>query len=240
MPSEVNIYCDESCHLENDGIPIMVLGALSCPKDKIHSVSRSIRDIKSRHGLSTNIEVKWSKVSPAGVAFYHDLIRIFFETPYLEFRALVVEDKNNLDHNRFNQTHDDWYYKMYFDLLKVIIDPQQHTYNIYLDYKDTQGSVKVQRLHNYLANAHYDFSREIIKKIQLIRSDEGELLPLADLLIGAVAYANRELEGSEGKLSILRHIRQASGYSLTRTTLLRERKMNIFKWSAQRGLRNGI
>ncbi len=23
MPSEVNIYCDESCHLENDGIPIM-------------------------------------------------------------------------------------------------------------------------------------------------------------------------------------------------------------------------
>lgn len=26
-----NIYCDESCHLENDAIPVMVLGAATCP-----------------------------------------------------------------------------------------------------------------------------------------------------------------------------------------------------------------
>ena len=27
-----NVYCDESCHLEHDNIPVMVLGAISCNK----------------------------------------------------------------------------------------------------------------------------------------------------------------------------------------------------------------
>jgi hypothetical protein len=27
----IKIYCDESCHLENDHIPVMVLGAVTCP-----------------------------------------------------------------------------------------------------------------------------------------------------------------------------------------------------------------
>lgn len=34
MSPMFNIYCDESCHLENDGQPVMVLGALSCPTEQ--------------------------------------------------------------------------------------------------------------------------------------------------------------------------------------------------------------
>lgn len=32
MSEFFNIYCDESCHLENDGQKSMVLGAVSCPR----------------------------------------------------------------------------------------------------------------------------------------------------------------------------------------------------------------
>lgn len=32
--TEYNLYCDESCHLENDDSNVMVLGALILPKDK--------------------------------------------------------------------------------------------------------------------------------------------------------------------------------------------------------------
>ena len=37
MPSVFNVYCDESCHLEHDGIPTMVIGAAWCPQGGIRN-----------------------------------------------------------------------------------------------------------------------------------------------------------------------------------------------------------
>ncbi len=34
MSDIFNVYCDESCHLENDHRKVMVLGAVWCPFDK--------------------------------------------------------------------------------------------------------------------------------------------------------------------------------------------------------------
>ena len=88
------------------------------------------------------------------------------------------------------------------------------------------------KLHEVLCNAHYDFSRRVIERLQLVRSHEIEQLQLADLLIGALAYLNRGLSGNAGKEAIIRRMQQRSGYDLTRSTLLREEKMNIFRWHA--------
>jgi hypothetical protein len=44
-----------------------------------------------------------------------------------------------------------------------------------------------------------DFDRDIIEAIQLIRSHEVEQVQIADLLTGAVGYANRGLTSSEAK-----------------------------------------
>ena len=60
-----NIYCDESCHLEKDGINVMVLGAVWCPQSKIREINQRIRQIKSRNGVSEYAELKWVKISPA-------------------------------------------------------------------------------------------------------------------------------------------------------------------------------
>ncbi|MBN1459632.1 MAG: DUF3800 domain-containing protein [Armatimonadetes bacterium] len=231
MPDAFNIYCDESCHLENDGQLAMVLGALWCPASKCREIATRLREIKARHGLASDLEVKWVKVSPAKLQFYLDVVDYFFDDDDLHFRALVVPNKTLLDHPAFDQTHDDWYYKMYFSLLKAILHPTAR-YRVYLDYKDTQGARKVERLHAVLSNSLYDFSRHIVERIQLVRSHETELLPLADLLIGAVAYANRGLATSEAKCRIVARLRERSGYSLTRSTLLREDKLNVFRWRA--------
>jgi hypothetical protein len=227
----INVYCDESCHLENDHQAVMVLGALWCHKDQSRAVAEKIREIKDRHGLSKSYEVKWTKISVAKKPFFIELVDYFFDNDDLHFRALIVPDKSRLRHAEFAQTHDDWYYKMYFDLLKVVIDPKLR-YQIYLDIKDTRGRTKVERLHQVLANAHYDFSRQIIEKIQTVRSHEVELLQLADLLIGAVSYVNRGLSSNEGKLAVIERLRSRSRYSLDQTTLLREDKVNLFRWHA--------
>jgi len=226
---EYNIYCDESCHLQNDKSNVMVLGVIWCAKEKKREIFKRIRSIKSEFGFPTSFEVKWNKVSPSQLLFYKRLIDYFYDDDDLHFRALVVPDKSILDHEKYGQTHDDFYYKMYFDLLKVILSPS-HSYNIYIDIKDTRSQEKVDKLKDVLRNTHYDYKHHIIKNIQQIKSHEVELLPLADLLIGAVGYLHRGLNSSDAKLALIQRMQERSGYSLTQSTLYKEDKTNIFIW----------
>lgn len=234
MSQVFNVYCDESCHLENDHQQVMVLGAVWCPLEKVREISVRIREIKLHHHMKPNFEIKWTKVSPAKQQFYLDVVDYFFDDDDLHFRALIVPDKSLLRHDAFGQTHEDWYYKMYFEMLKVILSPDGH-YRIYLDIKDTRGVAKVAKLHDVLCNNRYDFSRQIIERVQLVRSHEVEALQLADLLIGAVSYVNRGLSGNAGKQALVSRMRERSRYDLTRTTLLRENKVNVFRWHASEG-----
>lgn len=232
MSEIYNIYCDESCHLENDRQVAMVLGAVWCPFDKKEEIFSRIKEIKRKHGLPTHFEMKWTKISPAKIEFYMEILDYFFDDDDLHFRALIVPDKNKLNHRIFNQTHDDFYYKMYFDMLKVIFKPDAQ-YRIYLDYKDTRGPLKIKRLHEVLCNNIYDFSRKIIKNIQTVCSKEVQLIQLADLLIGIISYANRDLSTSSAKLALVTRMSQRSGYKLKYTTLLQEAKVNLFRWQAK-------
>ena len=78
----------------------------------------------------------------------------------------------------------------------------------------------------------YDFSSRIVERLQQVQSHEIEQVQLADLLIGAVCYQNRQLSGNEGKIRVIEKIKKRTGYSLTRSTLLREEKFNLFRWEA--------
>jgi hypothetical protein len=231
MNNTFNIYCDESCHLENDRQAVMVLGAVWCPLGKAKEIAIRLREIKQRHGLPSNFETKWIKISPAKILFYRDVVDYFFDDDDLHFRALIVPDKSLLRHTKFRQTHDDWYYKMYFDMIKVLLSPEGH-YRIYLDIKDTRSEEKIKKLREVLINEKQDFRREIVERIQTVRSHEVEQLQVADLLIGAISYLNRGLQSSSAKLEIINRIIHRSKYQLTRSTLPRENKFNLFRWKA--------
>ena len=237
MRSEYNIYCDESCHLENDGLNVMVLGAIWCSAGETKKIYERIREIKIRHNLNPKFEIKWNKVSKGKIDFYSDLIDFYFDDDHLHFRALVIPDKSMLDHKKYDQSHDDFYFRMYFDLIKVILDPTL-AYNIYLDIKDTKSEDKIEKLKEVLRNNHYDYSKQIIKKVQLVRSHEVELIQLADLLIGAIGYIHRRLNGNQAKLELIQKLRHKSKYSLLKSTLYQEAKMNIFIWKPGGGIAN--
>jgi len=232
MSQIFNIYCDESCHLEHDGQPVMVLGAVWCLLEKAKEIASRIREIKVKHLASPTFEVKWSKVSPGKRELYMALLDYFFDDDDLHFRALIVPDKAKLNHEAHRQTHDEWYYKMYFDMLKVLFNPHAE-YRIYLDIKDTRSADKIRKLHDVLCNNMYDFERKIIARVQTVRSHEVEQLQLADLLMGAVSYLNRGLQSNAAKVALVKRMQERSGYTLKQTTLLREEKVNIFRWEAQ-------
>ena len=232
MNTEYNFYCDESLHLPNDGSKIMVLGGIWCPKNKVKSINRDIRDIKRKHNI--HHEMKWVKVSESKKDAYLDLVQYFFECNDLHFRVLVVDNKDKLNHELFKQSHDEWYFKMYFRMIKTILDPVD-IYNIYLDIKDTRSKTKIQKLRNVLENSRYDFSKAMIKNMQVIRSDEVEIMQLVDILIGALAYFSRNMSAVKAKNEIIEYIKEKSGYTLKKNTLYRESKFNIFHLQLEEG-----
>lgn len=239
-----NIYCDESCHLKatdknKNEQSAMVLGGISCPQERVREVSDHIRYLKEKHGFNRGWEIKWTKVSDAKIDFYIDVIEYFFSNANLKFRTIVYQDKTRF--NYFKYSHDELYYIMYFYLLREMITPYKSN-SIYIDKKDTRGGDKIKKLKEYLCNQKLDFNEKIIKKIQIIGSKDSEIMQLADLLIGAVSYTNRGLDtcvdrkSSKAKIQLVNLIKERSGYSLTKTTLRKEQKFNIFIWESEYSL----
>jgi hypothetical protein len=237
MSASFNIYLDESCHLEHDHSSVMVLGAVWCLTDKYREVTNRIGEIRAAHGLSPTFEIKWTKVSKSKLGFYMALVNYFLDDDDLNFRGIIIGDKSALKHEAQDQTHDDWYYKMCFQLLEVIIEPTE-CYSIYMDMKDTRGEQKRANLEGILRNANLDGDGQVIRRVQQIRSHESSLMQLTDLLVGAVTYANRGLTGNEGKMALVRRLREQTQLSLLRSTWLRARKVNLSLWKPRKDTRN--
>ena len=56
MKPTINIYCDESCHLQNDKEPVMVIGAVYCPIEKKEEIFERLYSFKLKHNLIPKIK----------------------------------------------------------------------------------------------------------------------------------------------------------------------------------------
>lgn len=196
MSKTFNIYCDESTHLIHDGHPYMLLGYISIAYPQIRIAKQEIKAIKSRHNYDE--EFKWTNVHDATYKVYAELIDWFFMND-LEFRAVVV-DKSQIDETRPEYTFNDFYFRMYFQLLHTKVD-FQNTYNVYMDIKDTCSGEKLETLKKIMS---YNSS---IGRFQFIRSHESVFIQLADVLIGAINYNLRIEKGDvSGKVLAKRKI----------------------------------
>ena len=174
-------------------------------------------------------EIKWTKVSESKYNMYEELIDLFFDNSFLNFRAVVALNKSHLNYEKFHLTHDDWYQRIYYLTLREMMDIGKKYY-VYVDIKDTKGSEKINKLKEVLNNVVGYFYDETVKNIQLVRSDQIQLMQLSDLLIGAVSYSNRGLNSNPAKVKLIEHIEESSGRSIKKTTPKVETKFNIFKW----------
>jgi hypothetical protein len=226
VSNRVNIYCDESCHLEYDRQPVMLLGCISVDESKVDELSREIRAIKEK--MHARGELKWAKVSASRVEYFSAVSRWFLDRSDLRFRALVVPNKSVIDHASYNQRHDDFYYKLYYFLLKPLVS-EDGEYSVYIDIKDTRSATKVIKLREVLSYGMHDFSQQKIARIQQMRSHESELLQLADFLLGATSYRWRGLETSAAKNSIVRSLESGIGRRLNHSTSPNETKFNVFR-----------
>jgi hypothetical protein len=50
-PRSFNVYYDESCHLENDGV-VMAWSTVCCPADQTRAIADDVRALEAEHGLT--------------------------------------------------------------------------------------------------------------------------------------------------------------------------------------------
>lgn len=222
MNKTFNIYCDESTHLIHDGHPYMLLGYTSIAYPQIKIAKEEIKAIKAKYNYKD--ELKWTNVHNATYKVYAELIDWFFMND-LEFRAVIV-DKSQIDESRADYTFNDFYFRMYFQLLHTKVD-FQNTYNVYLDIKDTCSSEKLETLNRIMS---YNSS---IGKLQFIRSHESVFIQLSDVLMGAINYNLRIEKGDvQGKViakrKLIDKIKKHCNISLSKTTPLSSKKFNLF------------
>lgn len=222
----INIYGDESCHLEKDRQPIMAVGAIWCPASEVKRLGSEIVEIKRRHNACG--ELKWRKVSQSRLDFYLSIVDWFFAEKEVHFRCVVVRHKAKLNHEAFNQgSHETFYYKLLFSLLSVILDPV-NKYNIYLDVKDTHSKERIETLRDVLCNNVHDFTREMINHMQNIPSEKSDLMQLADFLMGAVTYRERNLRSNKAKFAVVKRIEKFTPFPIKYSTSKAELKFNLF------------
>ena len=228
--NDINIYCDESCHLINDGYNIAVLGGISLERSKVRELNKKIRDIKIKHNIYKFAELKWVKVSINKIDMYKELIDLFFDYEDIYFRAVVVNNKSKVNLDAFGFTYDDWYYRVYYLVLKEMLDIN-YKYSIYLDIKDNKGFTRIEKLKDVLNGTLYNFYESTINNIQLLRSDQVEIMGLVDILIGAISYKNRKLNSNQGKNELIKYIEsKINNRTLDVSSSKTEKKMNIFIW----------
>ncbi len=228
---EYNVYCDESCHLISNDSKYMLIGAVYCPKHKVKKVNKYIEYLKKNYNLSDKIELKWNKIDKKTERLYLDIINYFFDNDDLKFRVIVI-DKTKLDHEKYNQTENDFYHKAYYDMLKYIIVPG-NSYNIYPDIKDTNSYYYHQVMLDYLRIKMSDTNKKTIKKAQPIRSYEAPILQINDILIGALSYYYRNLSGNSVKLNIISEISKLYQSNFDISSYYSNTKFNIFIWKSR-------
>ncbi len=219
MNKTFNIYCDESCHLENDHKKYMLIGSISVAYNQLKRHNDRIKTIKDKYSFYS--EIKWSGVSSSQYQFFKEIVDYFFDTD-IRFRALVV-DKTQVQNEKFGQDFDTFYYKMYYQLLNHKKN-SEYAHNVYLDIKDTLSANKVNKLKEIL-NIKYG----VFRNVQNIHSKESLMMQLADLIMGAISYElNNDEKKVTAKRNIIEKIKQHSKHSLNASTGYSEKKLNLF------------
>jgi hypothetical protein len=226
MGKTYNIYIDETCHLEYDNSEVMCIGYAKILKNDYEQLKESFNKIKLKY--KNPLEIKWNKLTSSRIKLYKEWIDNFFNCE-VEFKCVLIKNKKNLDHIRYNrEDKNSYYYKTLVQLLSTnALNEDEH--RVYLDVKDTRGKTRLILLNEELQKKFNNKSPFVY--FQHIHSHENDFLQLTDLLIGAICYKARteftKENSSAVKKEIINYLEQKSGYNLNDGTEPWETKFHI-------------
>jgi len=226
---DIEIYCDESRQdlfttRSTTAGSFFLVGGVWIESSKRTTVKLRLLEARKRHGVYG--EVKWSKVSAGKIAFYEELVGIFF-TEEVRFRCVVV-NREYISRDKIAKYHSAdaelGFYKFYYQLIHHWL-VEFNSYSIYLDAKSNRLSSRLHSLREVLQNSRVVAK---VKFVQALPSKESQLIQLADLLVGAVGARLNDTCHGGAKGRLLGCIEGHLGHEV-QETLPSEQKFNVFR-----------
>jgi len=222
-----DVYCDESrpdlFSSHHPPAQYLVIGSLWAHREDRATLKAAIHQLRNRHKIGG--EFKWQKVSPSRLAFYQDLIALFFrEGDRLRFRCIVV-DHTQVDLLKYhNNDQELGFYKFYYQLLHHWIE-DFNTYAVFCDYKLNWDTSRLPLLKHFLCDANLSAG---VESVQAIASQESVLIQLADVLTGAAsARVNKTLKPGSAKQQVVSLLESRLGRPIAPTPKGAQ-KFNLF------------
>jgi hypothetical protein len=222
------ISCDESgVH----GARYYGYGTLWMPWQRRGAFSGLIDSLRSKHAF--RFEFKWEKVGSRYLAFYRDLVQVFFETTWLSFHCLVVERAivREPDLDLARRKH---FTKLLTNKIQrcLAVHPErEQTFRIWVDpihtrYDKADEAVETIS-NNVLAKALG--SLRPVDSVLTHDSKETPSIMLCDLLLGAAMAAWQRKVEAPAKLALMRWTAEHLGWEdLRADTWQQERKFNVW------------
>lgn len=179
-------------------------------------------------------EIKWSRIYNKNVKVYQKMLELFFDHATAKFSCYVFP-KTEIDLKRhFNKD----LYAAYqaFAAMQVQANlGKEESVILLMDDMNTPTSVKLEA--NIKRKVNTKFNRNAVYGVCRVYSKGVELIQLADLLLGAVAYDFKIKykalnDPGKAKSSVLNHVKRLSGikdFTVDPAT----RKMNVWTFKAK-------
>lgn len=224
----IDAYCDESN--DHAGPQFMVFGTMVLKASDYDQIGREIREW--RKAQTMNREMKWVKVKNQYVSKYLSLIDLFksLATRDLVHFKSIVFDKRKVDYRTFHggdKLRGRYVFFYYFLLHKVCCYANDDSCRIRIffdDRTDTYPLRDFKRILNAGMCKKYGRSGEIVRAVEPISSKDADLVQIADVLMGAIAFQynrNHLAKGAcQAKIAVANHIAKSFGLSSLATSTL--------------------
>lgn len=190
-PLRHHVYCDES----SMECRFMVYGGIITPEDNVAEFDGLLAEWRAKNRM--NAELKWAKVSKSKLSEYISFVDFFFDHAaenHWHFKS-VVFDTSQINYATHHEGDEELgFYKFYYHFLLHKFAPyaknDDHRLWVYIDQKSTTKE-RLGALKDALNNGiRKKFSRSVsvIRAVEPRVSHECNLIQLADVLMGAIAY----------------------------------------------------
>lgn len=196
-------FFDETGSINDKANRYFCLGMIKCMQP--YFLDTEIRKIREKHRFYD--EIKWNTLSKIKIKVVEEVIKVFFETPGINFSCIVI----NKDDWNFEKEFGNDPYKAYQEFTEILLKRnigEDEVIMILADFVTTPEKVKFEVAVKHNINKELD--RLAVGGIHRVDSKGVNIIQIVDLMIGAVIY-NYKLEsklvtGDKNKIKILKTI----------------------------------
>lgn len=192
----LKFFCDESSHSTDR---FMIIGGIAVRSGRDEDIRREVKKVFLKHNHALEKEIKWSKFRRHQLAMYEELVEVFFSFLYrqlLHYHVLIF-DTHKIDRRNYQGASKDGVLnRMYYQIfLHRCLRNYGRKCDIWLFPDQSHSLIELPTFRDTLnseANRKFSCEDYPVRNVQLVSSDEEQIMQLNDIIVGAIGFIKNQ------------------------------------------------